>query len=310
MSYPQLSIVGTLTVQMNLNLRLGQNFYLLTNAKELLTSLSTRHSETPKQGDHGVEGSLSQYGARLLTFEGQIHAQSVTQRVTMEKNLRTCLSLPRSQSYSGDDGYKLIRITDEDGHDKQFYAKIVDMPEFSYPYEGRTKISAFRFAMIAEDPFLYDQTLTEESGPEAVFSTTFPLQDGSLLALQDGSLPALQESLVYGITVQNIGTIGAPPLITITGPTSSPVITNETTGRSMSLSGLTLLADERVEIDVSSYAITKYDASDVSSDVSGYLTTDSEWIFIEPGENQISLLDDSPETLEAAIEVDFRSAWD
>ncbi|HEV7282293.1 MAG TPA: hypothetical protein VGN57_18975 [Pirellulaceae bacterium] len=309
MSYARISIVGTVTVHLNVNLRSGSNFYSVTNIKELLSALGTRRSETPKQGDHGVEGSLSYYGPRFLPFEGEIHGTSVAQRITLEQNLRKCLALPRSQSLTGNDGYKLIQITTEDGLSLQTYAKIIDMPEFTLFAEGKSTLSRFRFAMIAEDPFLYAQSLSETTGPEASYSSTFTLQDGSLMALQDGNLPALQESLVYGLSVENEGTTGTPPVITIYGPTADPVVTNETTGKTMDLTGLTLLADERVEIDTASYSITKFDSSDVETDVSAYLSSDSQWIFLEPGVNELNLLDSTPGTLEAEITVSFRNAY-
>lgn len=308
MSYPKLHLIGPVTISMNTNLYQGGSFYTALNVKELLSSLGTRRSDTPKQAAHGVEGGPSHYGPRIMPFEGEIHAQTVSQRVSMEQNLRRCLSLPRAQD-SDNDGFILVKIEDEDGNDKQIYAKVVEMPEFSLLKQGMSNRSRFRFVLIAEDPFLYDQTLSEADGPEAVTTTLFTLKEGSLKSLKEGSLPALKESLAYGLTVNNGGTIGTPPLIVIHGPTADPVITNQTTGKTMDLTGLTLLDNERVEIDVASQSITKFDSSDDESDASAYLSIDSDWIFIEPGNNTLSLEDSSPTDLEATIEVSFRRSW-
>lgn len=310
MSFQKLTLIGNgVTIQMNQNLHAGQNFYTVSNVKEMLSSMGTRHSETPRQADHGVEDSLSHYGARFLPFEGEIHAQSVAQRVTMEQNLRQCLSLKRSQNQSSDDGYILVQITDDDGEEKQCYAKVIDLPEFSWIAAGQTARSRFRFSMMADDPFLYAQELSEETGPEAVYVTPFTLQDDDLQGLQDDNLPSLQDTISSGITVENIGTIGTSPVIIIHGPTADPIITNETSGKIMDLDGLTLLADERVEIDVASYTITKFDTSDVESDASSFLTAASDWIFLEPGYNDLNFTDSTPNDLTATIEVEFRSTW-
>lgn len=309
MSYAKARITGNgITIPLNVNLVPGQSFYSWLNVKETLSAVGTRHTETAKQADHGVEDSLSHYNSRFMPFEGEIHATSVSERITMEQELRQCLALKRSQSQTGDDGYILLEIEDEDGVDKQIYAKVVDMPEFTRIADGQSARSKFRFSMIANDPFLYAQESTSIEGPETSYSTFFTLQDGSLLSLQDGDLPSLQER-ISGLTVDNVGTIGSSPVLVVNGPTADPVIRNNTTGKTMELTGLTLLADERVEIDVSSYTITKFDSSDIETDASAFLTTESDWIFIEAGENRLSLTDSTPGALTATIEVEFRSCW-
>lgn len=310
MSYQKLTLIGNgLTVRLNVNLQQGSSFYVLTNVKEMLSALGTRRTSIAKQADHGEQDSLSYYPSRFLPFEVEIHARTPDERVEMEDDLRQCVALKRSQSSGGDDGYIRIEVEDDDGQNKLLYAKIVDMPEESWLIPGRTARSRCRFAMVATDPFLYSQTLTEVSGPEAVYTTSFTLKDGNLKALKDGNLPSLQEEISYGLTVENIGKTGTAPVIIVHGPTVDPVVTNQTTGRMMDLTGVTLLEDERMEIDVASYTITKFDDEDEETDVSSYLTPESDWIFLEPGNNDLVLIDNSPDDLEAVIEVEFRPAW-
>lgn len=311
-NYATATIVGNETITLNQNMSIGGEFYVWRNAKEALSAMSTRRSETPKQAAHGVEGSLSHYNARMIPFEGDIHASSVANRVEMEQDLKRCLSLANAQDYADEDGYRLMQITDEDGVAKQIYLKLVDI-EFAPFAEGQSKHSRFRFTMIAEeDVFLMAQTLSTETGPEAVASTDFQFQDGALPSFMDGDLPTFQDTTIAILTVENTGTVDTPPVIVVYGPSVNPVIENVTTGKTTDLGnggGLTILEDERVEIDVANLTITHFDVDDVETDASGYMTSVSEWIYLDPGENDLTLFDDSPGTLEATLEVQFRAAW-
>ncbi len=311
-NYALVTIVGSPSIEMNVNMKLGSDFYLLKNPKEMLSAVTTRRSEVPKQGAHGVRGSLSQYGPRFLQFDGEVHATSVEARVEMEQDLVKAISLATDQSYADEDGYRQLLIEDEDGNSKQIYAKLVDL-EMSPLVDGRGYISRFRFSMVAEDDvFLYDQDLSTEEGPESVLSTDFTIQDGALPSFLDGELPTIQDANSSILTVNNAGTQATAPLIIIRGPTESPVITNTTTGKTMDFSnsgGLTLLEDERIEIEVATMTITKFDDEENESDASAYLTPSSNRIFLAPGDNEITIFDDSPGELEAELEVQFRNAW-
>jgi hypothetical protein len=291
-------------------MRQGRSFYLLKNVEEFLTALGpVRRSDTPRQGSHGVESSLSYYPARPLPFEVEIHAVDFDTRVAMENALKREIALPAAQDFDVEDGYRLVKITDEGGNLIQCYAKLDQSPSFRKFAERRSQSSSCLFTMIAEDPALYSQTLQQESGGEASNTTNFTIQDGDLPTIQDGDLPTIQDSSIVSLTVTNDGIFGSPAFIVVSGPTESPVILNITTGRLMKFSGLTLLAGERIEIDTSNFTAVKYDAGGTTTNVKGYMTPTSKWIFIEPGDNEFSLLDATPGDLSAQLEVRFRSAW-
>jgi hypothetical protein len=308
MSVAKITIVGSITVELNIGMKRGGSFYTITNIKELLSSLPTKGSATPRQSDHGEDGGIRHYGTRYMPFEGEIHASSVSSRVALERDLRTVLSLPRVPSET-DDGYREVQIEDESGNLLFTHAIVVEMPEFSLLYEGRETIGRYRFAMIADnDPFFYSQSATTDSGGEGAIITDFTLQDTHLVSLKDGSLPDLEETIVPSLTVENAGTEGSPPLITIHGPCQNPRVINVTTNREMDLDGITLASGERIEIDVANYTITKIDASNNETDVLTYLTTDSDWIFVEPGDNDFALFDDA-DNLNGQLEVTFRDCF-
>jgi phage-related protein len=277
----------------------SDDFYLIVNTPELLSSLSTRQTKTSKQGEHGVHDSLSFYDERMLPFEGEIHAADQAARKTMENALKSTLALPAFQDYAGDDGYMLVEITDEDGNEMQCYAKIVDPPRFSVIDNTDPGRRRFTFVLMAKDPILYGVTLNEEEGDEQVDGTSFEVVEG-----ESPEVPfELYQVATPSVMCDNEGTIGAPPVITVTGPTDGPIIRNQTTGLTIDLDGLELLAGESVTIDVAAKTVEKNDGTDLSP----YFTGD--WWVLAPGENSIALLDDTGDALDATLTVQWRNPW-
>lgn len=300
------------SVELNQNLSPGNNFFVLHNTAELLSTLSVRKTDVERQGGHGTEDSLSFYEARILPFDGELHASSQSARITLEKSLRSAVSLPVAQNFADDDGYVLVLFTDEDAIGKQIYAKILEPPTFSLIQRAMPESRRFSFVMYAKDPTIYAQDLTEEEGPESFNTTTFTIQDDDLPEFKDGALPTFQDDIESELTVTNDGTYGTPPTIVLTGPTTNPVITNTTTGKAMTFNrngGLTLADDtETLTIDVNARTIVKNDGVS-DTDESGKLSLDSEWIYIEPGANVFTVFDDTPAVLESQMTISFRSAW-
>jgi hypothetical protein len=300
-------IVGNVSITFN-DFSSGVPSYLLHNTPEILSTLSTRQTKSPRQGAHGVVDSLTFYDDRPLPIDGEIIGTSQADRKTKEEALKQCLALATFQSFSGNDGYLLVKFTDEDGSLKQCYAKIVTPPKFEVIDNTNPMRRSFSFVMMAKDPNLYSQTLQSGSGVETFQGTNFRVVQGSLPTVPF----QLYQYTVPSVTCVNGGTKDAPPVITITGPTSSPVVKNTTSGLFMDLSasgGLTLLAGEKVVIDVSAYSIMKTDVGGVVTNVSGYLTAASNWISLIAGSNAITLLDSSPTTIAATLTVQWRNTY-
>jgi len=300
--------IGDVTLNENLG---SSSFYLWRRTSETFKKPQVRQSETQKQGEHGTEDGISRYGPRVMPFEGEIHAASQSARVTMEQALEVELLLSADQSFDDDDGYRIILFTTEDGIDKQIYAKCIFGPDFTLLDEAMPEVRGYEFTLYAKDPVIYAQELTEETGPESFASTTLTFQDGALPALQDGDLPIIQDETGAEMTVTNAGNYGAPPVFTITGPTTNPVITNTTTGKSMDFSkgaGLMLNEDETLTVNVLAKTIVKTSVG-VDSDASGTMTDASKWIYIRRGANVLTLFDDTAGDLSSQLEISFRSAW-
>jgi hypothetical protein len=300
------------SVLLNQNLAAGSDFYVLKDTPQLLSTLSTRKTDKDKQGGHGTEDSLSQYQARILPFKGEIHAASQSARKTMEKNLIQAIGLSVAQDFDGDDGYKLLLITDEDGIGKQIYAKVIEPPEFELLDIAEPEMRKFSFVMYAKDPALYAQILSSQVGPESFLTTTLTVQDGELPSFGDGDLMVIQDTYAATLTATSNGTFGTPPVIVVSGPSTDPRVKNVTTGREMDFSngaGVTLLSGETLTINVANQTIVKTNTLGAESDQSGALTTDSDWIFIEPGSNDFTLQDATPADLSGQLSVQWRDAW-
>jgi len=310
---PASEIIVTIgSVTFNQNFSPGASCYVLTSTEEILDALRTRRSDTPKQGEHGSEDSLSAFEPRTLLFRGEIHATSQSQRVTMQQNLDAAVSLARSQSFDGDDGYKLVQITDEDGVAKQLYAKIDQMPRYSLVDDGMPESRRFEFVMFASDPAVYAQSLSSADLEESYNSTTFTFQDGDLPVFKDGALPTIQDILGSVVMVSNTGNFATPPLIVIEGPTTNPVVRNETTGKELAFTrngGVTLLADETLTINVAAFTAVMTDIDGDDSNVRSRIALDSKWFDLLPGVNEISLFDDTPADLTSQMEISFRASW-
>ncbi len=299
-------------IDFNTSFTPGPGMYLLRNTEEILDALRTRRSDTPKQGEHGSEDSQSTYEPRILVFRGEIHATTQAERVTMQQNLDRALTLARSQSFDGDDGYKLVEIVDEDGIAKQIYAKIEQMPKYELVEEGMPESRRFEFLMFAADPTVYSQSLTTADLEESFDSTTFTIQDGDLPTFKDGDLPTFQDVLGSLVLVTNAGTMGTPPSIIITGPTTNPVVMNETSGKRIAFTrngGVALLVGESLTINVAAKTAMKTDVDGDESSVRSKISLDSKWWDVLPGDNEISLFDDTPADLTSQLEVQFRDAW-
>jgi hypothetical protein len=301
------SIIGNVTITCN-DFSSGAPGYLLHNTPELLSTLTTRQTKAAKQGAHGIVDSLTFYDDRPLPFDGEIIGTSQGDRKSKEEALKQCLALATFQSFAGNDGYFLVQFTDEDATLKQCYAKVVSPPKFGLIDNTDPTRRTFEFVMMAKDPNIYSQTLQSGSGTETYQGTNFQVVQGSAPTVPF----QLYQYTAPSLTCVNGGTKDAPPVITINGPTTSPVVKNTTTGIFMDLSasgGLTLLAGEKVVIDVSAYSIMKTDVGGVVTNASGYLTAASNWISLIAGSNAFTLLDSSPTTIAATITIQWRNTY-
>lgn len=296
----KVTLNGRVTIVFN-DYTSGTPEYVIRNTPELLAPPEPRQTKADRQADHGVHDSLSFYNERVLPFSGEIIGTSQSNRKTLEDNLKKCLALKVIQSLDDDDGYILVQITDEDSTLKQCYAKIISKVNFHVLDDIDPSRRSFDFVMMAKDPWLYSQTLQTATGEETYQGTNFQVVESA-----SPTVPfTLYQNTVITATCSNGGTADAPPSITITGPTTGPIITNSTTGEYIDLNGLVLLTGESVTIDVSQRTILKNDGTDLSA----YFAAGSTWLVLIPGTNEFTLLDDSPSLIEASCSIQWRNTY-
>ena len=277
------------------------DYVMLYDIPEGMSSPGIRSNNTEKQGQHGMSDYLSYYNGRNITLTGKIVAQTIAGRKVLEDNIRRIFSLPGIQSASNS-GYYTLYIDESGEIDtpavgeglKQIDVKVSVGVEFS-KISGEGNMRDFIVTLFAKDPTYKSQTLNVENIIEAYEGTSFQLET---------LLPVTISAQTYNIgTITNSGNFAVPALYNIQGEAVNPKLENTTTGRFMQINETVTAGDELI-IDVELGTIELN-----GTDVSASMTNDSQWIFLEPGNNSFELTDDTPVSLEATCDVTWRDGW-
>lgn len=105
------------------------------------------------------------------------------------------------------------------------------------------------------------------------------------------TLPVLLGTVSGSATLANTGNGSATVDIEITGPGEGFTILNQTTGKLFKIDGLTLVAGQKIQITGSTLTVTQSGVS-----IFQYVTSDSEFITLAPGNNNLALYVDSGAT--------------
>lgn len=132
----------------------------------------------------------------------------------------------------------------------------------------------------------------------AQFALQFRAGDPLLYAAAESSI-----NIIRGATgvAANAGIESTLPIVTLDGPLTNPVITNQTTGQSLKLNVTLASGAQSVAIDFNNKTIFQGGVSRY-----GWLDTGSEWWGIAPGNNTLALTADAGT---GVSEVRWRSAW-
>jgi hypothetical protein len=151
---------------------------------------------------------------------------------------------------------------------------------------------AFEVGLIAPDPRKYGASYRATTTANSqVLGITPPLTPPILLPAQapPGSL-----------TVTNAGNFETRPTIVITGPITAPAVYNQTMGRLISFSALTLGATDVLTIDLLNKVAT-LNGSPRSADLG------SSWWVLPPGTSQIVL--QGAAAVGATLTINYSDAW-
>lgn len=243
-----------------------------------------KNSELDKEGQHGIWDFNSFYGKRVLTFSGLLIGEDEAHVETLKRQLLAVTALP-AQPDSGNDGSILVQWTDAGGDDWQIYAKLSSAIRFDRALRHRNRLS-FVMTLKAADPTIESQAEESENG---------------ILGWLTGSLklPAILPATIeakYGnsVTVANDGNAQAHTVIRlygISGNITNPAIVNATTEKRFKV--LTTLASEADYVEIDSKAGTVVDQD--GNDLSGLVDTNSEYILLNSGNNELAYVSDETE---------------
>jgi hypothetical protein len=118
------------------------------------------------------------------------------------------------------------------------------------------------------------------------------------------TLPILLGTVSGSATINNTGNGFAPIDITITGPGEGFTILNQTTGKSFKVDGLTLIAGQQIFIDGDELTVKQGGVS-----IYQYVTNDSNFITLAPGDNVIALYVDSGATTDTSAIITWYNTY-
>lgn len=237
------------------------------------------------QMDGGIHGDFF-YGRRPMVLTGIfLNPASATDRNTRQDRLMRATNALR--------GNATLRWTPSGGVE-QFLALRRQQP---LRVEGNWQ-KQFQVALVAADPRIYSWALNSQTVSAASGGTSGRAYSKSYSV----SYPAISAS--GQLFVVNAGNTETFPTLIVTGPGSNPVLTNQTSGKSLYLT-YTLGAGEYLEIDTLNRTVLLMGSTSRYGAINFAL---SDWWGLVPGQNDVRL-GFSSSSAGASLEVRWRDAW-
>ena len=202
-----------------------------------------------RPGFHGSKVPRAYWRARVMRFLIGIRASSVSTYAEKRRDLQEAFDLPR-------DGLTTMTFTTTDSLDLQCDVQLAGPIEAPL-LPGEVTIGEMWVSLIAPDPLFKSQTLSE---------TDITFASGSGIINNTGNAPIFPEIRVHGNVSVAI------------------VIENNTLGRTVSTSALSLGSAEYMDIDMENETLVKNDSSNLYS----YINSDDFW-WLAKGNNTINI---------------------
>jgi hypothetical protein len=293
--YDQASI-GTATNKIEFNTTTDvATFRILSRAPQ---RRNIRELDIPIVGESGISDFETLVGRYAYVLEGIIYPNGLSESEQAMARIRRLASLEISQDDPSSDGGYVPYSYQEVGSQKRIYVKVlyVDVQENT----RKGLVQPFRLICKIKDPTIYGDALklatTQTvdptlSGGDAEFPVEFPVVFGAStfsatsVANNRGDLPSY------------------PERITVYGPVSNPVITNETTGEFIQVNTNVASPTNVLQIRYNKDSvIVELDGNSVLGSTSGT------YFKLQPGGNQITLSGASVGS-GAYVEVAYRDSW-
>lgn len=272
------STLGTSTNQITFNDDSQSIYYRITDRYVL--SRQVRQNDMPLPEEMGVSDFQTLLGASNYLIQGTMYPNDDSGYDLGKKALRKLASLAIEQDDSDSDaGYVPYDMADTDGYNKRINMKVlyVDLRESS---KNGLKLPFRLFCKIK-----FPAIQTQDAISTTIGSSTATISGSSNLSF---TLPHALGLTTYSSngSINNVGDLPSYPSIVITGPVTTPRITNSTTGEYIEL-GITLAT-------TGDSCIITYDQDSVSMTQAGNsvlntLTTASTLFKLAVGTNNLTL---------------------
>lgn len=234
-----------------------------------------------KSGDHGGWASPQFYAPRTMTLTVTASAPTQGLRDYARSLLQAAVPVSDLATFTYNEPIPKRLQVRRSGKIAETYPTLTDV--------------TFTIGLVAPDPRKYSaqqHTATvAATGASSSIGVTLPF-----------TLPfTFPAQPPYGSAIcPNEGDFGSPPVITITGPITSPGLVNVTTGQQVSWSGLTVPAGSVLVADFSTRL----------AQLNGvYRPADarSAWWLLEPGDNTVQITGQNDSG--ATMQIDWRDSW-
>ena len=277
------------------------DMFLIQNVPENMGAASIQSDARARRGSHGSNHGPNYYTRRMFSLAGKIIAPDQATRYEREKSLLRAFSLPRNpKDTSG--GFYDIQLIDEGGTVLTAKAKVVAAPKLSKEV-AQPHIRDFIVALELQNHF-WEGEQQQLAGGERIAGTDFFVDPTFEWVHGAGYLTNLPETTHK---LENTGDHGCALFSVIYGAVSQPCVINDTTGEMFKVD-MDVGGDERLEIDSENGMVFLIDKDGNQTDMSANITADSQWVFLQPGENEIRIEDTTGMTVDFHGEFFWRSA--
>lgn len=247
-----------------------------------LDGADTAGQVVQRAGDHGAWPTPQWYGPRTITLTVQATARTQALRDVARAFLQQAIPVGSDSSLATlrwDEPVPVQLGVRRSGRIAETYTTLTD--------------AVFSVPLIAPDPRKYStvlHTLTAVQGASAA-GLAPPLTPP--LTLPAGTPP-------MAVSCTNAGSFETRPVVTVGGPISSPAVVNQSTGQSISFTGMVLAATDVLSVDLNARQATL-------NGVYRPADTASSWWVMPPGTTTVRVTGTA--TTGAQMTVAWRDAW-
>lgn len=195
-----------------------------------LDGAPTAGTVVQRGGDHGAYAPPQWYGPRTITLTVQATARTQALRDVARAYLQQAIPVSDLATLRWDEPVPVQLGVRRSGPIAETYTTLVDCV-FSVP-------------LIAPDPRKYSTVLHQLTATQASPAAGVAPPLTPPITLPAGAPP-------MSVACANAGSFETRPVVTVRGPTTNPAVVNQTTGQTVSFTGMSLMAGDVLVVDLS-----------------------------------------------------------